>query len=166
METSSILTWVGTLVTLGGTGVSVWQAWKSRSAAEEAKRIRSQLIDHREAAELAQVQAVCKRALKSMEKYGPASTPSSRVGISPGSDAGDVQDFIVILREHRAHFGARQPNEADAFCETLTPLLEAFAQANDNSAVLHKNGALLMTHLSSFAAVIKRQLDHKRDVVR
>jgi hypothetical protein len=165
MDTSLILAWLGTLASIGGAGISIWQALRSRSAADEAKRIRSQLVDRREASELAQVQTVCKKAQRSMEKYGPASVPSSLSGVSPGKDAQDVQEFCIILREHRAHFGARQPNDADQFCEVLMPILSAFAQADGVSA-MREHGGLILTHLSSFAAVIKRQLDRKRETCR
>ena len=161
----SVLSWVGTLASLGGAGISVWQASQSRSAADEAIRIRAQLIDHREASELAHVQAVCKKAQKSMEKYGPGSVPSSLVGISPASDAVDVQEFIVCLKEQRAHFGNAQANEADQYCEVLTPLLDKFAQAGSPQK-LREFGKQIVVHLSSIAAAIKRQLDGKREAVR
>jgi hypothetical protein len=166
METMTILTWVGTVASLGGAGVSLWQSLKSRSAAEEAERIRSQLIDHRKAVELAQVQATCRKAQKSMEKYGPGSVPSSLAGIiSQEKDAGDVQEFIVVLREHREHFGARQPNVVDQFCKTLTPVLNAFAQATDH-VLWREHGSQIVIHLSSIAADIKKRLDHKREIAR
>lgn len=165
MDTMSILAWVGTLASLGGAWVSLWQASQSRTAADEAIRIRSQLVDHREASELAHVQAVCKKAQKSMEKYGPGSVPSSLMGISPASDAADVQDFWVCLKEQRAHFGKALPNEADQFCDVLTPLLDKFAQATEPQP-LREHGKQIVVHLSSIAAVIKKQLDGKRETVR
>jgi hypothetical protein len=165
MDTMSVLSWAGTLASIGGAGISIWQASQSRSAADEAIRIRAQLVDHREASELAHVQTVCKKAQKSMEKYGPGSVPSSLVGISPDSDAADVQEFIVCLKEQRAHFGATRSNEADQFCDVLTPLLDKFAQAN-SPELLREHGKQIVVHLSSIAAAIKRQLDGKRETVR
>ncbi len=160
-----VLAWSGTIASLGGAGVSLWQAARSRRAAAEATRIRSQLIDHREASELAQVQTVCKRAQKSMAKYGPGSVMSNLVGISPASDAADVQEFIVCLKELRAHFGLARQNEADQFCDVVTPLLDRFAQAESTEA-LRENGKQLVVHLSTISAAIKKQLDGKRETVR
>lgn len=165
MDVMAVLSWVGTVASIGGAGISLWQASQSRDAADEAIRIRAQLVDHRQASELAQVQTVCKKAQKSMEKYGPGSVPSSLAGISPVSDAGDVQEFILCLKEQRAHFGTTRPNEADQFCDVLTPLLDRFAQAN-SPELLRENGKQIVVHLSSFAAAIKRQLDGKRETVR
>jgi hypothetical protein len=161
----TVLSWVGTAASIGGAGISLWQASQSRNAADESIRIRAQLVDHRQASELAQVQAVCKKALKSMEKYGPGSVPSSLTGISPDSDAAAVQDFILCLNEQRAHFGTSRPNEADQFCDVLTPLLDMFAQA-DSTELLRENGKQIVVHLSSFSAAIKRLLDGKRETVR
>jgi len=165
MDTMSFLTWAGTVASLGGAGISLWQAMQSRTAAEEAIRIRSQLIDHREASELTHLHALCKKAQKSMEKYGPGSVPSSLSGISPANDAADVQDFIVCLKEQRAHFGAARSNEADQYCDVLTPLLDKFAQAHSADG-LRENGKQIVVHLSSISAAIKRQLDGKRETVR
>jgi len=164
MDTVFILTVIGTVASLGGAGVSIWQASQSKKAAEEAKRVQAQLINQRKASELAQVQAICKKAQKSMEKYGPGSVPDSLTGVSPGKDAADVQDFLILLKEHRAHFGTKQHNQADEFCDTLTPLLDSFAQARSNES-LRENGKLIVIHLGTFAAAIKKQIESKREKV-
>lgn len=165
MDTMSVLSWVGMLASVGGAGVSIWQASQSRDAAKEAIRIRAQLVDHRVSSELAHVQAICKKAQKSMEKYGPGSVPSSLAGVSPKRDAEDVQEFIICLKEQRDHFGATQPNEVDQFCEVLTPLLDRFAQAT-SPELLRENGKQIVVHLSSISSVIKKHLDGKRETVR
>ncbi|MEO7862411.1 MAG: hypothetical protein ABIU05_18660 [Nitrospirales bacterium] len=100
-----------------------------------------------------------------MDKYGPGSIPSNLVGISPAKDASDVQDFLVLLKEQRGHFGASYPNEADQFCETLTPLLDNFAQSTTPEA-LREHGKQMVVHMSAMAAVIKRRLDQKQETVR
>ncbi|MDR4493909.1 MAG: hypothetical protein R3B74_05720 [Nitrospirales bacterium] len=158
----SFLAWAGTLASLGGAVASLWQASQARTAASEAIRIRAQLVDHRKASELASMQATCKKAQKSMEKYGPGSVPSSLWGISPNNDAADVQEFLINLKEQRAHFGTRHPNEADQFCDVLTPLLDNFAQAT-SPELLREYGKQIVVHLSSISAAIKKQLDGKRE---
>lgn len=100
-----------------------------------------------------------------MEKYGPGSVPSSLTGIEPGTDARDVQEFIMNIREHRAYFGNKSPNEADEFCNVITPLLDTFAQANDSQG-LRDNGKQIVVHLANMAAIIKRHLDAKRETYR
>ena len=160
----SILTVIGTVASIIGAWVSVKYASKASDAAKEAKRIKSQLIDQRKVSELTKLQVSCKRAQNSMAKYGPASTQAGLAGNSTANDSRDVQDFILLLKENRSHFGNKTPNEADDFCSVLTPLLDSFAQSsapNDQ----RDNGKQIVIHLSSFAAAIKTRLDSKREAV-
>lgn len=165
MDASLLITIIGTFASVGGAGISIHQARKSKNAADEAKKVRAQLIDHRKTSELAQLQTVCKRAQKSMEKYGPASSPSSLAGISPQKDAEDVQEFILNLKENSSYFGFKKPNEADEFCETLSPILSEFSQSSDPRE-LKEVGTQVLTHLSSMTSIIKRQLDTKKEKTR
>lgn len=165
MDAMSVLTIVGTVASIGGAWVSIDQAGKSRTAAEESKKVRAQLIDHRKTSDLAHVQSLCKKAQKSMEKYGPGSVPSSLVGIEPGNDASDVQEFIMTIREHRAYFGNKSPNEADEFCDVITPLLDDFAQTS-NPKGLRDHGKQIVVHLANIASIIKRHLDAKKETYR
>ncbi|MGH1460741.1 MAG: hypothetical protein ACRBB6_01775 [Neptuniibacter sp.] len=164
MDAMSVLTVVGTVASIGGAWVSIHQAGKSRTAAEEAKKVHAQLVDHRKTSDLAHVQSLCKKAQKSMEKYGPGSVPSSLVGIEPGNDARDVQEFIMTIREHRAYFGNKSPNEADEFCNIVTPLLDDFSQKTDQG--LREIGKQIVVHLANMAAIIKRHLDAKKETYR
>ena len=165
MDTMTIFSVIGTFASLGGAVVAIWQAAQSRSAADEADRIRSQLVGHRETSELTQVQGLCKKALKSMEKYGPGSVPSSLAGVSQGSDAVNLQEFVFCLKEQREHFGLGQSNEADQFYDVIMPVLDAFAQATTPNE-LRKNGTLILSHLGSISATIKRLLDSKLETAR
>lgn len=165
MDTMAQLTWLGTIASIVGAGISFWQSVRARSAADEAVRVKTQLVDHREASELTQLQTSCKKAQKSMEKYGPGSTPASLVGISHEKDAADLQEFIICFGELRGHFGQGSPNQADIFCKALTPLLDDFAQSNSNIEMRQK-GKVIVIQLSTIAAAIKRQLDVKRETLR
>lgn len=165
MDAMSTLAVIGTVASIGGAWVSINQAGKSKIAAEEAKKVQTQLVDHRKTSDLAQIQSSCKKAQKAMEKYGPGSVPSSLVGIEPGNDARDVQDFIMKVREYRAYFGSKSQNEADQFCEVITPLLDVFAQTSKPEG-LRDNGKQIVVHLANMAASIKRLLDAKRETYR
>lgn len=165
MDAMSIVTVVGTVASIGGAWVSINQAGKSRTAADEAKKVRAQLIDHRKTSDLAKVQSLCKNAQKAMEKYGPGSVPSSLLGIEPNNDAREVQDFIMTIHEHCAYFGTKSPNEADQFCEAITPLLDTFAQTTDSEG-LRDNGKQILVNLANMAASIKRLLDAKKETYR
>ena len=165
MNTMEVLTWLGTILSVIGAGISIWQAIRSNSAADEARRIRSLLIDHRETSELSLIQASCRKAQKSMDKYGPGSAAHNLHGISSANDARDVQEFVFCLQEQRAHFGETQPNQVDNFCNVLVPLLDEFAQAYDPN-LLREKGKQIVLQLSEFSAVIKLHLDRKRETIR
>lgn len=158
------MTWLtifGTIASIGGAGISIWQARVSKNAAKEAKKVRAELIDHRKASELTQIQTTCRKAQKSMEKYGPGSTPSSLIGVSRGKDAQDVQEFVLLLMENRDYFGNKKPNIADEFCYKINLLLDRFAQSQDVEAREH--GLEILLSIGNMASIIKKLLDAKRD---
>ena len=111
----SLVAVIGTIASIIGAIISVWQARKSKKSAIEAKQVKSQLLHHRKTSELAQLFALCKKSQVTMSKYGPASTPSSLQGIVPDNDAKEVQEFILLLRENRSYFQKNQRNDADIF---------------------------------------------------
>ena len=159
-----IITIIGAIASIIGAGFACWEASKAKGSADDAKRVRTQLIDHRKASELTNIQASCKRALESMKKYGPASTPYSLLGNDSQKDGNDVQDFIFLLKLERAHFGPKNPNEADEFCDVLIPLLEDFSNSSLPEDYI-KYGKLIVINLSSITAAIKKRLDSKREAV-
>ena len=157
----STLTIIGTIASIIGALVSIIYASKAKDA---AKRIRAQLIDQRKTSEISKIQASCKKALGSMVKYGPACTPTSLSGISTEKDSFDVQEFILLIREHRTHFDNKTLNEADEFCNVLIPLLESFANSSTTEDQ-QKFGKQIVMNLSSISATIKKRLDSRRETV-
>jgi hypothetical protein len=158
------ITIISAIASIFGACCAWRQANKAKDSAEEAKRARSQMIDHRKTSELSIIQASCKKALNTMKKYGPASSPSHFTGAISENDSKDVQDFIFLLKEHRAYFGNKSRNEADEFCDALTPLLVKFSSSS-SSEDLQNYGKLIVTHLSSITAAIKKHLDRKLNTV-
>jgi hypothetical protein len=157
------ITIIGTLASLLGAAISVWQAMRSRNAASEAIRIKNQLIGNQSVANLAKLQACCGRAQFAMRKYGPASKADSLTNLKGAPvehDAMEVQDLISQLKEHRDYFGNNSPNEADELSEKLTKCLIIFSQAEDENA-LRNNGISIVTNLNSVASVIKSLVDKK-----
>lgn len=161
MDAMTVFTIIGTVATIAGAVISYWQARVSQTAAKDARKIRAELIDHRKASELAQIQTVCRKAQKSMEKYGPSSTPSSLAGVSPEKDAQDVQEFILLLMENRAHFENSDSNDADEFCDKTNRLLDKFVQSQGID--MKKVGSQILLSIGSIASVIKKLVDAKRE---
>lgn len=162
MEALAIISAIASII---GALIAGKQATKAKSSANEAKRVRAQMVDHRQASELSKIQISCKKALDSMKKYGPASIPSSLPEINNQNDGADVQEFIYLLKEHREYFGNKKSNGADEFCDVLTPLLEEFSRSSSPEGY-QKYGKQIAMNLSSISAAIKKRLDNKRDKIR
>lgn len=164
MDDGVVATWIGTLASLIGAGYAFKQAGDAKDAASEAKRVQASLVDHRKAAELAELQNACRHALKALSRYGPGAVPESLKGASTSADAKEIQDFLVAVKEQRAHFDSKQPNEADVFYSDSTPQLESLARAVTVEQMCEAGGRLFVL-LTSFSAVIKRQADLRREMV-
>ena len=95
---------VSAVASLLGAGIAIWQASKAKSAAREAERVKEQILDHRQTSELSKIESSCRRAQNAMVKYGPASPLNSLLGVDPEHDAKEVQDFLLLITEHRDYF--------------------------------------------------------------
>jgi hypothetical protein len=160
MDAMTLLTIIGALASIGCAAYALWQAIRSRKAANEAIAVRKQLIDYRKASELSQLQTVCKKAQRSMEKYGPGWTPSSLKGVSFEKDGQDVQEFVLLLRENRTYFGNKAPNDADEFCDTLLQILDKLSETSQKA---REYGKQILLHLNIMNSNLKKKLDSKRE---
>ncbi|MBI1299922.1 hypothetical protein GC175_33780 [bacterium] len=159
---SLVVTIVGTIASFAGAVFSWFQAKASQTAAKEAQNAKRQLIEHRVLTDIAQIQSSCRKAQKSMEKYGPGSTPESLSGVSPENDAKDVQEFVLLIREHRTFFEEESTNQADAFSDSIWPLIDSFATAGDPT-LMRRYGSQIVVALSNMASIIKTQVDTRRE---
>jgi hypothetical protein len=152
------------IASIVGAGVSIWQACVSKNAAQIATAAKAQIVHHRKTSELTELQALCRNAQKSMEKYGHGSSPASLKGVSQSRDAVDVQDFLQKLIEYRSCFGSKNPNDADEFVEKMNPLLDEFARST-SKAQMRELGAEILTNISIMFSIIKKPLDSKKETV-
>lgn len=162
MDVTVVLTILGTVASIIGAIIAIHQAHKSKKSAEKAEKVRSQLIHHRKTSELTKLETVCRKAQKSMEKYGPAATKISLEGISLGDGAEDVQEFILLLNESASLFGATKSTEIDSHLTILKTSLENFVNSHclDDTK---KWGSDVLFKLNTMLAYIKKSLDAKRD---
>ena len=163
MDAMSLLYIIGAVASVGGACVSIWQAYRSKSAADEARRVRTQLVGHRKTSEFSKLQAECKKAQNSIEKYGPGSVSEKLYGASPEIDAGEVRSFMLLVKEHRGLFDVKTPNSADQFYDNLAPILDKFSQSADQVDLLHEFGKQVLSHLNGMSSVIKDNLDRERE---
>lgn len=164
MDTLSFIAIIGTIASIVGAIISLWQAKKSKKSAVEASQVRSQLLHHRKTSELAQLLAICRKVQKTMVKYGPASTKTSLQGIMPENDAKEVQEFILLLKENRSYFQKKQTNDADTFCENMNSLISGFVQSDDKEN-LREIGIDILLKINSMLSIIRKKLDYKQEQV-
>lgn len=161
-------TFWGLVITVIGTGASIWgaiislkQARAAKASADEASRVHGQLVNQRKTSELAELKVHCEKAIKCMEKYGPSSAPTSVRGVRSKSDADEVQNLILEANKIK---GAFLKGEVDVFVSKVTPLLEKFVDPAQTASV-KLNGQTILMEISSFLSVVKASLDSKREHV-
>lgn len=159
------LTLISAFASITGAGVSIWQARKAKTAAQEVKAARAQMIDHRKTSELAELQTFCQKAQKSMEKFGHGASSVSLNGIDPSREGKDVQDFLLKLNEYRSHFGSKDPNPADIFIKKVGPVLTKFASSSRSQKQMIVLGTEILMEISNMSSIIKKTLDSKRETV-
>ena len=157
-----IWTIVGAVASVLGAGIAIWQASKAKSAAREAERVKEQILDHRQTSELSKIQSGCRRAQNAMTKYGPASPLSSLSGVDPEHDAKEVQDFLLLITEHRDYFKhSIKPNllnEADSLCNKIHPMLKEFVD-EPGGEKFKNSGTKILLKLNQFSSIIKKLVD-------
>lgn len=156
-----IFTGIGTFATIWSTAVAVKQAKSAKRSADEAKRVQRQLVNQRKTSDLAELKVHCEKAIKAMEKYGPSSAPRSLMGVNNEADANEVQTLILEANKSKGDF---IKGEVDIFVMKVTPILEKFVDPQESSS-LKANGQTILMEVSSFHAVVKANLDLKRENV-
>lgn len=151
---------VGTIASIGGAIISIQQARNSTNAAKKAKEMRDQFLAFQKSSDLAELQASFRKALKSMEKFGPSTNRASLKGISAFKEAQDVQEFMALLKQDRDFFANGDQNNADSSCEKLSTALMVFAQSQSEDGLL-KNGTDLYLILLDISPTIKTLVDAK-----
>lgn len=156
-----VITVVGTVASLWGAVISLKQAKAAKESADEAGRVRGQLINQRKTSELSELKVHCERTIKCMEKYGPSAAPASVRGVRSKPDADEVQNLILEANKIKEAF---LKGEVDVFVSKVTPLLERFVNPAE-SANVKLNGQAILMESSSFLSVVKVILDAKRENV-
>lgn len=139
---------------------SLWQARKSRRAAELAQEIKTQLLNNKATSEVTELTSLHKKAQRSMEKFGPGAIPSRLTGITPTTETSDVQDFYALLKQYRIFFVKSDDFFVDDYCNQLNTSLETFAQST-NEENLRKTGKDLYVLLVNISPVLKSLMDEK-----
>jgi hypothetical protein len=170
METIlTIIAIVGSIASVIGAGIAIKHSRAAKTAAQEAKEARAQIIDHRETSEITKLEYSCNDAQSSMEKYGPGSSPKSieakLSGTTPEADADKVQTFMLLVNEHRLIFGSKNQNLADEFVKSIREDLDKFSQSYDSPKQMKEHGTDLLMRINTMSSKIKKILDKKRETL-
>lgn len=152
-----VVTIVGTIATIWATVIATKQAKLASSSATEAVRAKNQIVNQRKTSNLAELKVHCERAVKSMEKYGPGASLSNLAGITPNTDASDVQTLLLEANKIRNYFNK---GEAEIFIGKISPLLEIFVDSKEIPQ-MQINGKAVLMEVSNFYSVVRVNLDNK-----
>ena len=149
---------VGAVASFLGAGIAIWQASRAKSAAREAEKVKEQILGQRQTSELSQIQSSCRKAQNAMAKYGPASSSNSLQGTDSEHDAKEVQDFLLLVTEHREYFKHTRWNYADSICDKIHPMLNEFVDETEGEK-LKAGGTIILLELNKFSSIIKKLVD-------
>mgnify|MGYP000069152826 CR=1 FL=1 len=159
--TMTVLTVVGTFASFYGAWIAYKQAGISKSAAQLANRIKTQLMNHRKTSELSELQVHIESTKRTFLKYGSAK-PSSLTGINHSADAEVAFEFIHKLKSLRDYFSAPEGNAADDAFNEINVELGKFKAAN--SLIQISNiGESILNKVVMFSPILKKELTEQKE---
>ena len=159
--TMTVLTVVGTFASFYGAWIAYKQAGISKSAAQLANRIKTQLMNHRKTSELSELQVHIESTKRTFLKYGSAK-PSSLTGINHSADAEVAFEFIHKLKSLRDYFSASEGNAADDTFNEINVELGKFKAAN--SLIQISNiGESILNKVVMFSPILKKELTEQKE---
>lgn len=160
MET--FLSIVGSIASIFGAAWAFMEAKKAARSASAAERVRQELVNRRELAEVAQIHSEIKRVLGVIARVGPTSTPQHVKGVNCADIAGEVQAFIAMLLEQRNHFSDFYSDRATELRNELKMDIEGLAEAR---AFEDKKrfGKSIYYKIENFTPVVKQLSDAKQE---
>ena len=159
--TMTVLTVVGTFASFYGAWIAYKQAGISKSAAQLANRIKTQLMNHQKTSELSELQVHIESTKRTFLKYGSAK-PSSLTGINHSADAEVAFEFIHKLKSLRDYFSAPEGNAADDAFNEINVELGKFKAAN--SLIQISNiGESILNKVVMFSPILKKELTEQKE---
>lgn len=160
MET--FLSIVGSIASIFGAVWALKEAKKAARSASAAERVRQELVDRRELAEIAQIHFEIKRVLGLIARVGPTSTQQHVKGVNCADIAREVQAFVAMLLEQRSHFSDFYSDRASELRDNLKMDIEGLAEAKtfDDKK---RFGKSKYYKIENFTPVVKQLSDAKQE---
>ena len=160
MET--FLSIAGSIASIFGAVWALMEAKKAARSASAAERVRQELVDRRELAEITQIHSEIKRVLNLIARVGPTSTPQHVKGVNCAEIAREVQAFVAMLLEQRSHFSDSYSNRAIQLCNDLKIDIEGLAEARTFEDK-KRFGKSIYYKIENFTPVVKQLSDAKQE---
>lgn len=157
---SDTVTWIGTIVSIIGAVIAIWQACRAKSAAKRAEEMRNEIAGKHAHSELSVLDGLLAAACKAMDKYGPGRNPNTLRGTKPDSDADAVRAFTAALDRHSALLTKAFGKPCNDVRDRVNGLLDEFAAAPSVVERLPK-GSEIYQEITIFSGNIKQAIDAK-----
>jgi len=158
----SVLTFLGSIASIGGAIYAYRQAVHSRNSATEAKKVRDEFIRRRGLVETSQVHAETNRIIKVVSKVGPSCTNLTIKGLEVNKIAQEIEEYSLFLNTQSEHFNEMDSNRAKELCLSLKEDIENLSEATafiDIKSI----GKSIYYKIYEFLPVAKSLTDSKKE---
>lgn len=159
-----IYTIIGTIASILGALISIFEAFRSKRYANEIKKIRDSIVLKRETIEVSNIHQETKSILDRISRIGPSSNFQTLRGIRLNEITSHLEKFILLLIEQRNHFNISSENIAITTSDQLKPLLEELSKAKEPKEIQEKGKQVYYTILT-FLPFAKELVDSKKEKI-
>lgn len=165
MTLDSIITIIGTIASIIGAGIAIYEAKNAKYYANKVKEIIDEFNNRKKISEVTRIHFEAKRILSEVSKIGHTCTQSSIRGIQIPKIAKEVEEFSRNLNENRNQFPELFNYPSDNPCDQLNQLVTELVNANSakNFDEIKKTGTRIYDIIDSILPTIKNLLDHKQE---
>jgi len=157
----SLLSIIGSIISIGSAIWSYIEARKSSLSASKAVKVRNEMIERRKLVEVSKVHAQTDRILATVSKIGPSCNPKKLKGVDIPGIAKEVEEYARFLNEQQSNFSELFSNRASALCNDLNPDIEELAESPPELA--KEIGKRMYYKINNFMPFIKDLADEKQE---
>ncbi|MCT2413386.1 hypothetical protein MNU23_17035 [Pseudomonas aeruginosa] len=157
-----ILTFIGTVASIGSAIWAFIEARKAAGSATEAQRIQHELIERRKLVEASQIHSETTRILGRVAVIGPSCNRESMRGVKHYDIAKEVEEYSRFLSSQSQHFSELFENRAEALCLSLRTDIETLSEAEEFETIKN-TGKSIHYKILDFLPITKMLSDEKKE---
>lgn len=150
-------TWLGTIASLAGAGIAIWQARRAKAQADRSEALRVTIEGRAVQGDLTEVDTLVTSACNAMSKYGPRGSVAALSGYEPIRDAESVQAVAQALDRHNYSLAIEIGPQCAEIRDGLNAALAEFAGREMPRDHLDTGRPIFLT-LTSFSGNIQTAL--------